>query len=424
MVAYATLAAGRDASSLLDAALAAATAVTDPAMRDRLLGWGAVELRTYDVSSPPPPQLPRARLQARARRARCRSPRGSRRPRRSSHRARRAAADVGTPHRRRVLARLPALDRQRSCSGVRSSSPEGCGVTVCAHVRRAGRGADLEGHRGVAAESRVPRARAGLGADRRSDRAMLAASRMPGTERADVIVDVLDGVADTKTLDLAHVAALANKAIAAAATRAKPLVLTDPSTDRAELNDFIGQAALGEVVAALARRYIARGDLASAKAAVDAIPTNLSSHHEAALQLGCARKAKGEVTLDAIVAALPAAYDANLAEAAAQVGCVDVMKAILGRASYGERIAENVAWSTLASGRLDAALALLRAIDVLDATRVASLHADLAFALARAGRATDGARGAPRHRGAAVQDVRAARARRGLPRGRHARRCR
>jgi hypothetical protein len=390
MVAFATLAAGRDASSLLDAAFAAATAVTDPAPRDRLLGWGAVELRRYDAA--------RAATWAAA----IKQP--DYKPELAAYEVARLAASGDLEAARSALATLPPMWGLRTDVEYWNGYPRWLGSAAAAAcvALAAPKAAASPAARALVEQAdsltaniteewrqnREYRALALAWARIGDiDRAMLAASRMPGTERSGAIVDVLDGLSDAKTLDLAHVAALAKKAIAA--SRTAPLVLADPKTDRAELSDFIGQAVEGEVVAALARRYIARGNLTSAKAAVDAIPTNLSSHHEVALQLACARKKTGEVTLDAIVATLPGAYEANLAAAAAQVGCIDVLNEILRRAQYGERIAENVAWSTLAAGRLDDTLLLLRSVEQLAATRVAGLHADLAYALARAGRVTD-----------------------------------
>ena len=381
-VASAALDAKREAAVLVDGAFAAATAVANASKRDRVLLWGALALRRPDPA--------RAATWAAA----IKDP--SYQPELAAHEVVRLAHDGDG---RAAVVAIAKLSPQWDLRGdvedwhgyprwLGSAATAACvAVAASAFASSADARPLVEAAERLTAkvteewrQNREVRALALAWARIGDlDRAFAAVSRMPGTERAGAIVALLDGFGDAPGVDLAHVDALARKAIAA--TRQAPFVLTGSAADRASLDDFIGQAVVGEVVAALARRHLARGDLRGASAAVDAIPTNLSKHHEAALQLACARKvAPGD---------LPADYAANLAAAAAQVGCLDVMQRVLAGARFGDRIAQNIAWPMLAAGRLDETLALVRTIAELAPGRAAGLHAGLALALAQAGRGAD-----------------------------------
>ena len=382
-VAAAARAAKRDATALVEGAFAAAKAVTDPAKRDRVLAWGAIELRRDDAAT------------ARAWAAAIADP--GYKPELAAHEVVRLAHAGDAAAAVVVLAKLPPQWAVRTDVTAWHGYPRWLGsaaaaacVATASSVFAASRDARVfvtaaeaatatitEAWRQNREERAVALAWARIG---ELDRAFAAASRMPGSERASAIALLLDGFGDAPGVDLVHLEALARKAIAA--TRQAPFVLGGSASDRAALTAFVGQAVVGEVVAALARRHLARGDLTGASALVDAIPTSLATHHEAALQLACARKAA-----DAL--ALPVDYAANLAAAAAQVGCFDAMQRVLDGAPHADRIAENVAVATLADGRVDAVLALVHAIPSLSPARAASLHGDLGFALARAGRGAE-----------------------------------
>jgi hypothetical protein len=190
------------------------------------------------------------------------------------------------------------------------------------------------------------------------ERALAATSRMPGSERARAIAGLLDGFGDAPGVDLARIVPQARAAIAA--TRSAPFVLSDGP--RGDIDSFIADAVSGEVTAAIVRRHLARGELDRARAAVVAIPTNLSSHHEAALQLACARLARGETTVEAIVSGLPEYFRDNLLRAALEVGSLDVAAAMVHLVRFGHRIIANTINDAIHGGRLTAAAGMLRAL--------------------------------------------------------------
>ncbi len=378
---------GRDARSIIDRALAAARSVTDEAARDRVLAWGVVLLRAADDS--------RADAWAKEIRA------PDYGPELAAHEVVRLAhagklADATT-----ALVALPPLWGVRTDVECWHGYPRWLGSAAATAALALAAPIDTSAAQALVAaadalslqiaedwrKNREYRALA-LAWGRAGDlgRALSAASHMPGIERAGAIAELLDRFGDAPPANVDRLAALAQSAFAA--PTGAPFV-SGAVTDRAGLSDFIAQATAGEIAAALVRRHLARGDLHAAEAAAVAIPSNLSAHHEAMLQVGVARIAAGERSVDDVLAALPDAYGPNLAAAAAQAGSVDVMQAIVNREPFGDRVAQNVAWPLIATGRLDTARALLQGIDELAPSRAPALHGELLFALARAGRPAD-----------------------------------
>lgn len=380
-------AAKRDASSIVDRAFAAARSVTDDAMRDRVLAWGVVELRAAGDA--------RADAWAAEIAGRDYAPELA------------AYEVVRLVHTGNVAGATTALAALPPLWGVRTdveywhdfprwlgSAASAAAIALAVPPQGPAAHALLEAADALSAQiaedwrrNREYRALA-LAWGRAGDleRAFAATSRMPGIERARVIAELLDRFGDAPATTVDELAALANRAFAA--PTGAPLVL-GAVADRAALSDFIAQATAGEIAAALVRRHLARGDTSAAAAAASTIPSNLSAHHEAVLQVGCARMTAGERTLGDVLAVLPDAYGQNLVAAAAQAGSVDVMQAIVSREQLGDRLAANVAWTTIVTGRLDTARALLQGIDELAPTRAPMLHGELAVAFARAGRASD-----------------------------------
>jgi hypothetical protein len=376
-VASAALGAKRDAGALVDRAFTEADKVSEPYKRDRVLAWGAIELRRAGDTD-------RATTWVAAIKDADYKPELA-----AAEVARFAAAGDGEAA-RKAFAALPPMWSLRSDVEFWPGYPRWIGSAAAAAcvalaspafatspaARQLVEDADQRTAKVSEAwrQNREYRALALAWARVGDlDRAMVATSRMPGSERSDAIVAILDDFGDAPGVDLARVGALARKAIAA--SRTAPLVLG--ANPQNEMDTFVGQAVTADVVAALVRRHLVRGDRRTAKAAADSIPTNLSKHYEAALQVDCQARLD---TRD---------YAANLAAAAAQVKCFDVMQRILQTETYGDRIAENIAWSTIATNHLDTALPMLRTITQLAPDRAAPLHGDLAFALARAGRGTD-----------------------------------
>jgi hypothetical protein len=222
------------------------------------------------------------------------------------------------------------------------------------------------------------------------ERAMFAASRMPGSERSSTLVELLDLFGDAPGVELARLEVDARRAIAA--TRSAPLVLSDAKTDPDALHAFVGDVVVGEIGAAIARRHLAREDLVLAGAAIQAIPTHLSAHHEAALQLACARLKRGETTVERVVASLSPddPMIGNLIGAASRVGCLEVVHALLRGARHADRLAANETWRSILQARFDDATALLcSAWDRLTPIDRGELQAGLVSALSRAGRLSD-----------------------------------
>ena len=187
------------------------------------------------------------------------------------------------------------------------------------------------------------------------ERALIAASRMPGTERSSAIVDLLELFGDDPAIDLPRLAALAREAIAA--TRSEPFILGAADLD--ESRAFIDSAVTGAVEAAIARRHVNRGDLASARASIETIHDGLSVHHEAALHLACAQIARGEMTVDQVSADFASRpFAQNLVEVAA-VSCLDLVPGLLHRVKFADRQLGNVTRNLIDQGRFDAASVLL-----------------------------------------------------------------
>jgi hypothetical protein len=397
-LARAALAAKRDAGSIFDRAFASARSVSEDAKRDRALAWGAVELRVAGD----------ARADAWAAEI------GTRdyTPELAAYEVIRLAHAGKLSEATTALAALPPLWGVRTDVEYWHDYPRWLGsaagaaaMALAAPIEARAAQCLVDAADALSLQitedwrkNREYRALAlAWGRAGNLERAFAAASRMPGIERARVIAELLDRFGDAMVTSVGrsgdalpakveHLAALA-KASFAAPTGA-PLVI-GAVTDRAALSDFIAQATAGEIAAAIVRRHIARGDLAAADAAAAAIPSNLSAHHEAVLQAGCARLAVDARALEDVLAALPDAYGSNLAAAAAQVGNVDVMQAIVTREPFGDRIASNVAWPMIATGRLDTARVLLQGIHELAPGRAPALHGELLSAFARAGRPAD-----------------------------------
>jgi len=376
-VASAALGAKHDAGALVDRAFVEADKVSEPHKRDRVLAWGAIELR-------------RAGDTDRATKWVAAIKRVDYTPELAANEVARFAAAGDGDAARKALATLPPMWSLMSDVEFWPGYPRWIGSAAAAACVALSSPAFATSPAARQLVDDADKLTAKVSEDWRQnreyralalawarvgdlDRAMVTTSRMPGSERSDAIVAILDDFGDAPGVDLAHVGALARKAIAA--SRTAPLVLgANPPADMAT---FVGQAVTADVVAALVRRHLARGDRSAAKAAADSIPTNLSKHYEAALQVDC------HATLDT------RDYGANLAAAAAQVKCFDAMQRIVQTEAYGDRIAENIAWSTIATNRLEIALPMLRTITQLAPDRAAPLHGDLAFALARAGRGAD-----------------------------------
>lgn len=228
------------------------------------------------------------------------------------------------------------------------------------------------------------------------DRALATTALMPGSERAAAIVALLDRFGDGPEVDVAQLEQLARDAIAG---HRAVIVVDDEVTqlrgsvpeasEVAQARAFVDQVVLGDVVAALVRRHLARGDLAAARTAIDSIPPDLSSHHEARLQLEAARLRRGEATLDEVVAALPAneLLVANLARAAAAIGDVALMHAVLRSGRHPQRIAANETRRAIQQLRLEDAAALLSSSwSLLGTYDRADLHAALVDAHVTIGR--------------------------------------
>lgn len=219
------------------------------------------------------------------------------------------------------------------------------------------------------------------------DRAFQMTMRMPGSERASAIVELLDRFGDAPGLTATYLETIARTA--AAATRDAPLVVAS-SVDRAPLSAMVDQVVLGDVVAALARRYAARDDLAGAQALVESLSDTLAVRQEAALQLACARLRRGELSLDEVVQSA-AAHDRlrpNLVAAAADVGATDVALALVRGARQPERLATATIARAIRDGRFEDAATMLRGVAMTPYDR-SEQHAALVSALARAGRVVD-----------------------------------
>lgn len=218
------------------------------------------------------------------------------------------------------------------------------------------------------------------------DRAFAAAARMPGTERADVLAELLDGFGDGPTVALDRLERLARGAVAA--QRGKPLVISEGEVAQ-ETYDLIGDVVAARVIAAIARRHLVRGDFAAARAAITEITPMASVHHEAALQLECARLARGETSLAQVMRTVPESWRSNLVDAASAVGCDAVVERLL---TGPLRHRSNHVWSAIQRGQLGRAAILLRPawrrIDSHDGGR---LLASLVVALASAGRSVEAA---------------------------------
>ncbi len=378
-VASAALAAKRDfAPALIDRAFAEANAISVDWKRDRLLAWGALELGAdaaradaWAAAIKKPDYGPELAAQAVVRRAHA-----------TGH-----ASVAALPAMWGVMTDVeywPGYPRwlgsAAMTAAVALAAPIADAPALVEEAERLTTGGEEWRQNREYRALALAWARAGD-----LERAFAAASRMPGTERSEAIVALLDDFGDANDLDVARLEAMSRRALAA--TRSAPLVVTQPGTDPSEVADTIAQIVEGAVAAALVRRHIARGDLRTAAAAVDAMPEGLTARDEAALQVACARKAKGEIALDAVVAALPGRYAANLAEAAALMGANDVVAAVLG--APRARLTAHVGRRLLQAGKLDAALALAGGFPDPDSELAAELHGELTVMFARAGRAAD-----------------------------------
>jgi tetratricopeptide (TPR) repeat protein len=386
-VALGALVTGRDAGELVERALAATSVIKKPGDRDRALLWGALELRAHGYSDGATHWT--AGIQD------------------ADAKHELAAGDVARlaergdiERARRALAELPAMWSIRSDVTAWHGYPRWLGSAAAAaavvaapetrglveDAERLSESIDQDWRR-----NREQRALA-LAWARLGDleRAFVAASRMPGSERADALVELLDRFGDAPGLEVATLARLARRAMAS--TRSAPFILTDSVGDRAELADFVGQATEAQVEAAIARRHLARGDLAAARKLAERLPANLSAREESALQVQCARLRLGEIGIDELMATVPTSdwIVPNLVDAAASSGCVPVVQALLPRAQYPDRIARNVIQRLTANGWLEAALAMLRGVgEHIGPFDRAETQAQLAMALATAGRFDD-----------------------------------
>jgi hypothetical protein len=388
----AALATDHDAAALIDRAHASATAISEDSERKRALGWGAVELLEHGVDA--------ARWTALLTDADDKHELGA-------NQVRILAARGDLEGARRTLATLPPMWTIRSDVEYWHGYPRWLGSTAAAACAALASSAVVAAPGGRAlvedAEKLTAQITEGWRQNREQraialawgrlgdlERGIVAASRMPGSERAGAIAELLDLYGDAPAVDLVRLDALARTAMAA--TKSAPLILADANTNRAALLDFVEDATLGEVAAAIVRRHLARKDVAGAKTVLAKIPTNLSAHHEAALQLSCARLRENQITLDEAIAALPTddLYAANLARAAAQVGCMPVVQAVLSEARFGERIASDILHDMLAYHEVDAAMPLLAwAWDRMSAPDLSERQAELIDALAQGGRATE-----------------------------------
>ena len=393
-IALAALRTDHDAAAAIDRAFASADPIADADARDRILLWGALELRARG-------ELARAATWAGALRG-------------AEYRHELVAQDVrllaesgDLDGARKALATLPPIWTLRADVDSWHGYPRWVGSAAAATclaltspqvaASPAARALVEDGERLSAQiteewrQNREQRALALAWARLGElEHALIVTSRMPGSERSRALVELLDLFGDGSTVKLARIAALARRAIAA--TRSAPLVLSETLADLDEVRDFVGQAVVGEVVAAIARRHLARNDLAAAAAAIETIPTNLSAHHEAALQLECVRLTRGETTLDRVMATVPpdGPYASNLLGAASAVGCMEVVDALLRGARHADRLATSEARHLIQHARFDDAAALLRSFwDRLRPIDRSELQAALITALSQAGRTID-----------------------------------
>jgi hypothetical protein len=398
-IARAGLAMGLDTAAttaVIDQAFASASAMTDESKRDRALLWAALDLEDYGNPSAA------ARFVA--------AFRDNDFP--VEHSAReipRLVARGDIAGARRALAKLPPSWGIRTDVEAWHDNPRWYGsVAAAACVALAAPGAltapeiktlleDAESITAkVADEWRLNRELRSLalawGRVGELERAIVVASRMPGTERADALVELIDLFGKDAKLPLDQIDSLARHALAA--TQSDPLVIgsADPA-DRADMKDFVAQVGLGEVVAAIARQQTARGDRAAAAKAIATIPENLSIRHKSALQLGCARILAGEQTIDDVLSTTPRddLMIPNLIDAASDVGCVEVMQKLMRGHRLEQRLADNMLHRLIYAGRLDDAIALLRAEwDILSGVDRTERLDELLTSLARDGRASEG----------------------------------
>jgi hypothetical protein len=219
---------------------------------------------------------------------------------------------------------------------------------------------------------------------------------MPGSGRGTVIAALLDDFGDSSRVELGELERLARAAIAA--PRGAPIVISDrdrfeapDAAERAARADFVDQVVTAEVVAAIARRHMVRGDLAAAESLIATIDDGFSLYHEAQLQLACVLHARGELDLADVVDGIGAnPFSANLISAAMRVDGVEIAATLARSVKHGGRIAGNVAHELVDRGRSEVARALvLAAWDQIVMIEQADLQALLAGAFARDGRWAD-----------------------------------
>lgn len=394
MVAEAALEAAHDASAALAQAFAAADGIADPTARDRALLRGALALREHGD------------LAGSARWA------SALQQERSRHEV--VASDV------RLLADAGNFDGARAALAAIPHSwtllgdyehwhgyPRALGSVAMAACVALGSARVASSPHAVALVEDAERATAFVDEEWRQnreyraialawarlgqlERALVTTAKMPGSERAAAIVTVLDRFGDDPKADIERLDIIARQAVLA--KRSEPLVITDERVGLRGTGLFVDQVVLAEVIAALARRYIARGDLAAAAEAVSSISPDLASHHEAHLQLQAAGLRRGESTLEDVLEDLSTneLLVANLARAAAAIPDVEIMHAILRSARHPQRIAANETRRAIQQLRLEDAAALLASSwSVLHSYDRADLHAALVDAHVTIGRIGD-----------------------------------
>jgi hypothetical protein len=396
--ALAMLAGKRDATAAIDAALVRTAAIDDATKRETVLRWGAIELRD------------RKHARADTWRAKLSD---------ESVRSELAAREVGWlaeagdfAGARKALAALPAtwdtyVDSEywhgpprwygsaavAACAALAhpavASSAAARGLVEDAERQTSGISEDLEWRENTAYRA-LAFAWARLGD---LDRAVVVASRMPGgSERSRVLAELIDRFGDTPSVKLSRLETLAHTALAA--TRSAPMILG--KADVVEMRDFIEGALHGEVTAAIVRRHVARQDFAAAREALAKIPKNYSLRYETSLQVSCAAN-------DHSLRGMPDGdlFAANLVGAAARVGCMQVLPALLQRGRFPERVAANVLRELIASATLDHARSMFGAVaDRLSSGDAADIQGALAEALAKHRRFADAIafwNAAPRH---------------------------
>jgi hypothetical protein len=178
------------------------------------------------------------------------------------------------------------------------------------------------------------------------ERALAAAVQMPGSERAELIGELVRDLGPDVPAD--RFARLVAGARAALATKpGTPLVIPDRADGPSkELTDVVQGSIAGEVEAALVVALVARGDLDGAQAGIARIPDNLAAHARALGAYACGlARAKRAAPSDAI--SFAEAYVSGLADA----GCGAEARAFAG--AGGDVLARQTIAALLADSLVD-----------------------------------------------------------------------